>query len=58
MVFAIIAAVVFGQDDVYFNHTTIKSSLYIPLQRPIWGLFLSWVSYACLTDNAGKYTKA
>lgn len=52
-VIAVLAAMVFSQDDVYQNHTTLKSTLYIPLQRPIWGLFISWVSYACLTDNAG-----
>lgn len=54
VIFAILAAMVFNQDDVYQNHNRIKSTLYIPLQRPIWGIFLSWVAYACLTDNAGN----
>lgn len=53
-IFAAIAALVFTQDEVVFNHNILRTSLYIPLQRPIWGIFLSWVAYACLTDNAGN----
>lgn len=48
-----IAAMVFGQDDVAFNHTALKSAFYLGLQRLIWGIFLSWVVYACLTGISG-----
>lgn len=51
--FAITGVLFFSQEDVDNNHTTLKSTFYFPLQRPVWALFLCWVSYACMSGNAG-----
>lgn len=51
--FAITGVIFFSQDDVDNNHTTLKATFYFPLQRPIWTLFLCWISYACMSGNAG-----
>lgn len=51
--FCLIGFVCFYQNDAYKNHTTIKATLFFPLQRPLWALCLCWISYACLSGNAG-----
>lgn len=52
-ILSLTAFLFFFQDDATYNQTKIKSTLYFPLQKPLWALCLFWISFACLSGNGG-----
>lgn len=52
-VFALMGFCMFYQSDVHQHHTTIKSTLFLSTQKPLWTLCLCWTSLACLSGKAG-----
>lgn len=50
---AIMCFIIIYQRNINNNSTLLlKSSLFIALHRPIWGLCIAWISYSCFTGNA------
>lgn len=54
--FVVIAVLFFCHNDVAFNATKLKSTLYIALQRPALAVCLCWLTYACLNGHGGKFS--
>lgn len=51
--FGVMAFIFLYNNEATYNASRLWSSIYFPIQRVLWALCLSWISFACLDGHGG-----